>query len=94
MPKAKSLTGSTETVRRWKIYSDGRVEDANGHIHDELPEMIAFSSSCVELVKQGKLEVEGLVLSKEKPAEQPPAPVPAPEPEVDAETGFRKPRRR
>lgn len=61
MPKAKSLTGRTESVRRWKIYTDGRVEDGHGHIHAELPAEIAYSPPCVALAKQGKLEVAGIV---------------------------------
>jgi hypothetical protein len=60
MPKAKSLSGKTEVVRRWKIYTDGRVEDPHGHIHSELPVEIGFSPQCVDLAIRGSISLEGV----------------------------------
>lgn len=81
MPKVKSLTGRTEVVRRWKIYTDGRVEDPHGHVHSDLPTEIAFSPQCMALVDAGHLEIAEL----KRPAPAAPAPAPEPVPEPPAE---------
>ena len=60
MAKARSLTGRTELVRRWKVRVDGQVEDAKGNIYKELPIEIAYSPQAVELARQGVLEIEGI----------------------------------
>ena len=67
MPKAKSLTGRTETVRRWRVRVDGRVEDVHGHLHDELPVEIAYSPQAVDLALRGYLEIEGVSPSSPAP---------------------------
>jgi hypothetical protein len=75
MPKARSLTGRTEAVKRWKVYADGRVEDPHGHIHSELPVEIAYSAQCVNLVAGGHLEIEGVYAGLAPKSKAPAEPV-------------------
>ena len=80
MPKARSLTGRTETVYRWRIRTDGRVEDFHGNIREDLPIEVAYSPQAVDMVLRGCLEIEGLLPASAVDVTVAPSP-PTPSPE-------------